>query len=257
MELSVIKTGETVWEKAPGGLVLKPDEIHMWMASQNQRQAALDNFWKTLSGDERARAERFRFPKDRNQFIVSHGILRQLLGSYLQVAPAEVSYQYSAYGKPFLAEDFYSSHLRFNLSHSGETMLLGFTRGRELGVDIERIRQDFATLEIARAYFSPQENFILQALPKPLQPEAFFNCWTRKEAFIKAIGEGVSCPLDRFDVTLAPGEPAKLLATRLTDHPVSKWSMVNLEIGPDYKAAVVTERGEWHLKCWKWDARLG
>jgi 4'-phosphopantetheinyl transferase len=130
---------------------------------------------------------------------------------------------------------------------------LGFTRGRELGVDIEQVRADIAAVEIAKRYFSTKENAVLRALPKHLQVEAFFNCWTRKEAFIKAIGEGVSCRLDRFDVTLVPGEAGQILKSRLKDHPASRWSLISLDAGDDFKAALVVEKGDWKLQCWRWD----
>jgi 4'-phosphopantetheinyl transferase len=246
---------ELGWENPPNVLDLKPDDVHIWLASQNQEPTEVDSFWNSLSSEEKERAERFHFIKDRHRYIVSHGILRFILGMYLGVDPAYVGYQIGAYGKPSLTDEFCSCRIRFNLSHSGDAVLLGFTRGRELGVDIEKIRTDFATIEIARAYFSPQEILTFQSLPKRLQTEAFYNCWTRKEAFIKAIGEGVSCPLNMFDVTLAPGEPAKLLATRLKGNPVSKWSLVGLNSGHAYKAAMVTESGNWNLKCWKWTDR--
>jgi 4'-phosphopantetheinyl transferase len=159
---------------------------------------------------------------------------------------------YSANGKPSLSKEFHSSQLRFNVSHSGGTVLLAFGLDRELGVDVEQIRPDFATGEVAERFFSAKEVSALRSLPVALQAEAFFNCWTRKEAFIKAIGQGLSCPLDRFEVTLAPGEPARLVATSVADVPVSKWSMRSLNCQPGLKAALVVEGHDWKLRCWKW-----
>jgi 4'-phosphopantetheinyl transferase len=224
------------------------------MANQDAQQYKMGSLWSSLSQDEKKRAERFHFQKDRDHFIIARGVLRILLGRYLNVSPEVVRLQYSAYGKPSLAEEFCSSRLRFNLSHSGGMALFAFAIGRDLGVDIEKMRADFATLEIARRYFSAQEISMFQSLPTALQTEAFFNCWTRKEAFIKAIGEGLSCPLDQFDVTLAPEEQAALLATRLSDHPASKWSIRSLDSVPGFKAAVAVEKGDWDLRCWTFAA---
>ena len=247
------KLEKTVWNLPPSELLLKDSEVHIWMANHQQQPSALAAFWKTLSKDERERAKRFRFEKDRLQFVVSRGILRQLLGNYLSVPAESLRFLSSANGKPSLAEEFRQSRLQFNISHSGEIVLLAFTIERELGIDIELIQPEMATEEVALGHFSAQEVAVYRALPESLRSEAFFNCWTRKEAFIKAIGEGFSCPLDAFDVSLAPGESAKLLASRLAENPISKWSLVNVDCGSNYKAALVVEKGSRVIKCWIWE----
>lgn len=250
------KLEETVWNLPPSELLLKDNEVHIWMANQQQPSFAVASFWKELSDDERERAKRFRFEKDRRQFVVSRGILRQLLGSYLRVPSESLRFQYSAYGKPSLAEEFSQSQLKFNISHSGEIVLLAFAIRRELGIDIEKIQSELATEEVALGHFSAREILMYLALPERLRTEAFYNCWTRKEAFIKAIGEGVSCALDAFDVSLAPGEPAKLLDSRLEENSIAKWSLVNLDCGSSYKAALIVEKGDWIITCWKWNAQF-
>jgi 4'-phosphopantetheinyl transferase len=233
--------------KTPSGIRIRDDEVHVWAGDQNQPAEIVSAFHRTLSEDERSRAARFKFEKDRVHYVVARGMLRRLLGYYLGTPPDRLRFRYSEFDKPALAEEFQASRLRFNLSHSGGRALLGFTLGREIGIDIEQIRPDFATEDIAERFFSGCEVEQLRSLPKELQAEAFFNCWTRKEAFIKAIGEGLSCPLNQFDVTLTPGEPARLLATRVAGQPASAWSLRSLNVGPAYRAAIVVQGADWSL----------
>jgi 4'-phosphopantetheinyl transferase len=205
-----------------------------------------------LSADELARADRFKFEKDRLHYLAARGMLRRLLGGFLGVGPSEIRFKYSHYNKPSLAEEFESSGIRFNVSHSGGRVMMAFACGREVGIDIERIRPDFATDDIAERFFSAYEIERLRALPAEQRTEAFFTCWTRKEAFIKAIGEGLSCPLDKFDVTLGPGEPATLVATRVEGQPASRWSMRSLDAGNGFKSAIVVEGNDWDLVWEDW-----
>jgi 4'-phosphopantetheinyl transferase len=224
----------------------------VWLANQDQRAERIKAFFQTLSSDEQQRALRFHFERDRVRFIAARGILRRCLGAFLETAADRVHFRYTDDGKPSLSVEFSSARLRFNISHSGSKVLLAFSIGRELGVDLEEVRPNFATEEIAQRYFSALEVETLRSLPKSVQAEAFFNCWTRKEAYIKAIGEGLSCPLDTFDVTLAPEEPARLLVTRVPGLPASRWAMQSLDAGRSYKAALVVEGHKWGLKCWRW-----
>ena len=181
--------------------------------SLDQTQSQIQSFLHTLAADEQARAERFHFERDREHFIVARGVLRAILGRYLNRAPERLSFCYGAHGKPALAGEAGADAIRFNVSHSHGVALYAVTRGREVGIDLERIRFDLAVLEIAERFFSRREVATLRTLPTEAQRQAFFRCWTRKEAYIKARGEGLSLPLDQFDVSLAPGEPAALLGT--------------------------------------------
>jgi 4'-phosphopantetheinyl transferase len=232
------------------GPKLGSDEVQVWLANQDQRATQIKAFFQTLSPDEQQRAQRFHFKRDRERFIAARGILRRCLGAFLEMTADRVRFRYTEYGKPSLSAEFSSTGLKFNISHSGSSVLLGFSIGRELGVDIEEIRPDFATAEIAKRYFSALEVQTLKSLPTSVQAEAFFNCWTRKEAYIKAMGEGLSCALDKFDVTLVPGEPARLLETRGHGLRASGWAMRSLDVGRAYKAALVVEGHEWGLKCY-------
>ncbi len=193
-----------------------------------------------LSSDELSKAGRFAFGRDAERFMASHGITRVILAGYLGRRPGEISFGHAAHGKPFLLGE---PMLRFNLSHSDDAALIGITLGREIGVDVERTRDDFDLQQIARQFFSGAEQASLGSLPPDKRCEAFFACWTRKEAFVKARGDGLSLPLDQFDVSLIPGEPARLLATRPDRTEVEAWEAHSLNFGSGYAAAVMTERG--------------
>ena len=181
--------------------------------SLDLREPAVQHLWQLLAPDEQARAERFIFHKDRTHFVVARGLLRVLLGRYLQRHPQHLHFCYGPHGKPELAPDMGDDTLCFNVSHAHGLALYAVTRQRDLGVDVEHVRPGFAEEHIAERFFSPREVAVLRALPVALQSTAFFACWTRKEAFIKARGDGLSLPLDQFDVAFAPGEPAALLYT--------------------------------------------
>jgi 4'-phosphopantetheinyl transferase len=207
-----------------------------------------------LSEDEAARADRFHFAHDRNHFIVARGMLRVILGRYLRRPPAGLRFDYNAYGKPELRAAADGSRLRFNLSHAAGVALYCVADGRRVGVDVEYVREGAAYEEIAGHFFSERERASLAALPPEARARAFFNCWTRKEAYIKARGEGLSIPLDSFDVSLSPGEPVALLCTRDDALEASRWSLRELALGPDYVAAVAAEGAGWRLCCWRFPA---
>jgi len=225
------------------------NEVHVWRVPLDESRAAL--LRPLLAPDECARADRFHFSRDRHRFIVARGSLRIILGGYLKQEPAQLSFSYSQYGKPALADETDGSRLSFNLSHANELALIAVTQGRGLGVDIEFIRPEFASEEIAERFFSDHEVAALRALPEKAQSEAFFNCWTRKEAYIKAIGEGMSMPLNQFHVSLEPGSPARLLGNLRDANEVSRWSLQELAPGPGYVAAVAVEGRDWQLRCWQ------
>jgi 4'-phosphopantetheinyl transferase len=236
----------------PAGLNLASDQVHVWRAALDQPLEMVESYRTILSGHERARADRFHFEKDRTAYTVARAALKSLLGQYLSMASSTIEFEYTAHGKPYLSSAVNPARVSFNISHSHKLALLAFTIERQIGVDVEGIRPDFGTLEIAQRFFSKSEVDALLAQPPDRQAECFFNCWTRKEAYIKAIGEGLSCPLHRFDVTLGVDEPARLLATRVDSQDASAWSMHNLDVGPGYKAAVIAEGADWQLQCWQW-----
>jgi 4'-phosphopantetheinyl transferase len=237
------------WARAAQHPELGPDEVHLWCAPLDQPAHVLTRFRRLLSADERARAGRYHFEKDTRHFIVGRGILRTLLSRYLRRSPEQLDFESNAYGKPALAR---GGPLNFNLSHSHGLALYAFTLAREIGIDIEHMRADVDCRQLAGHYFSPHEVRTLLALPPGSQRQGFFNCWTRKEAYIKARGEGLSRPLAGFDVSLAPGEPASLLRGDDEEGVVTRWSLRELSVPEGYAAAVAVEGDGWRLRCWHW-----
>ena len=229
----------SMWSQSPPSLSLTSGEVHVWRARLEQPpelEATLqENFLHTLDQQERERADRFHFEKHRRRFILGRGFLRALLARYLETTPEDVSFSYGPYGKPALSAQHHS--LRFNASHSHELAVYAFAQDHELGVDVEYIKRDLETADIARHFFSAYEVETLSALPEAERAAAFFRCWTRKEAYIKGIGSGLSHPLDQFDVTLAPGDRAALLRDHRDPVEASRWSMFNLELD-DYAGAL-------------------
>lgn len=240
------------WPRPPEGVRLEPGCVHVWCASLRQSESVLEGMRRTLSGDELERAERFRFQRHRTAFAISRGLLRTLAGRYLGAPPQELCFAYTPYGKPYLVGPFAGGSLHFNLSHSHELVLYAFAADVEVGIDVEYLRPEFAGEEIARRFFSRREVESLSALPADRRAEAFFKCWTRKEAFIKAIGEGLSFPLDQFDVTLAPHEPAALLRVRDDAREAERWSVWDVSPEPGYAAALVAEGRGGRVRCWRW-----
>lgn len=234
--------------RGPAAPVIWPNEVHVW-------RARLDVPWswtfdEALSPDDRARADRYRFESDRRKFCVARASLRLILARYLKTKPGRLQIDTGEYGKPYFVDPKASQGLRFNMSHSHQLALIAITREREVGVDVEYVRPSFVTDEVAEHFFSPAETEVLRALPEDQKTQSFFNCWTRKEAYIKARGEGLYCPLDQFDVTVAPGSPAMLLNSRIDSKEVSRWSFQELCPEPRYAATVAVERGFSRLVLW-------
>jgi 4'-phosphopantetheinyl transferase len=210
-------------------------EVHVWHGTLEPPPAVRDRFAALLSSDEAQQAGRFRFERDRTRYIAGRAQLRLLLGGYLGVAPVGLAFRYGQYGKPELT----ASELQFNLSHSGPQMLVAVTRIGDVGVDIELDTTDMAREQIAERFFSPAEVATLRGLPAACQPRAFLACWTRKEAFIKARGDGLQLALDSFDVSLAPGQPVAIVRTAWSHSEPTEWSLIDLSDGlAGYVAAV-------------------
>ncbi len=226
------------WSGLPLGFVLPPGEVHVWRASLDRLAAAREAFWQVLSADERARAERFRFDHHRHHYIVGRGVLRGINGRYLQISPAAVQFSYGEFDKPALVNE---PALQFNVSHSHGKLLLAFAWQTPIGVDIEQVRLLDDMDAIARRFFSAAENEDYANAGAAPKPELFFNCWTRKEAFIKAVGDGLSFPLAEFDVSLLPGEPAALLTVRGSAQEAARWSMRSFDPFPGYRGALIVQ----------------
>lgn len=245
-------TNDCLWLRPPAGLALSSNEVHVWRATLDLTASCVQSLQHTLTADELSRAARFYFQKDRQHFIVARGLLRAILSRYLDMEPGQLRFCYSDYGKPSLAPTSGQKTLSFNLSHSDGLALYAMTRGRETGIDLEHVRSVAEAEQIAERFFSAQEKAVFRALPASLKHKAFFTCWTRKEAYIKARGEGLSLPLHQFDVSLVPGEPAALLNVRGDPQEVSRWSLRELIPAPGYVAALVVKGHNWRLACWQW-----
>ncbi len=236
----------TIW-KTPEDDSFKLNSItHIWLLPLELTQKKRLYLKKLLSSDEVKRADRFHFEKDSNFFIAARGQLRTLLGRYLNMPPEEIQFNYNAYGKPYII----NSNLNFNLSHSHKLALAAFNKKYELGIDIEWIRRDLSDLKIAKRFFSQEEVKQLFSLPKEYQKEAFFNCWTRKESYIKARGKGLSIPLNQFDVEFTPDKSARLIATRDDPTAAENWVIHALFPVPDYTAAITIDQSAKNIKCW-------
>src|SRR5579884_1051521 len=239
------------WDTSPGMLLLNQEEVHVWRAWLDLPQPKIEVLEPTLSDDERIRARRFHFARDRIHFIAARGQLRAIVGRYLAREPQSLSFTYNAYGKPSLAGISRDKELSFNMSHAGNIALLAIARNPVLGIDIEYIQRQMEWESIAERFFSPYEVRVLKAVPPAMRHIAFFNCWTRKETYIKARGMGLSLALDSFDVSLAPGEPARLLNIREEGQDSANWSLYELYPGDDYIAALAVEGHVSSLKCWQ------
>ena len=243
---------ESNWQTAPEKLSLHSDEVHVWRAELDVGTVALQLLRESLSANEQARAERFYSPLDRARYVASRGILRALLARYLGIPAGELRLCCGALGKPALALGGRDQDLRFNLSHSQGLALLAFALRREVGVDLEYVRPSLKDDRLAERFFSPREVAALRALPESFRTEAFFHCWTRKEAYIKARAGGLSIGLRSFTISLAPGQLANLLITSDVESEAGRWSLRALTPGGGYVAAIAAEGTGWSPTLWQW-----
>ncbi|HEY1377652.1 MAG TPA: 4'-phosphopantetheinyl transferase superfamily protein [Gemmataceae bacterium] len=239
--------GADAWPLVRHVPLLGPDDVHVWQAALDADEPTVSRLEAILAPDERARADRFHFQRDRRRFIVGRGYLRRLLGEYLSVAPSDVALAVTSLGKPQLAGEA-ADRLRFNVAHSDDLALYAMTRGREVGIDVERERPDIDWRELGRRFFAPEEVAALTALPSAEQRPAFYRCWTRKEAYIKALGRGMQMPLDGFAVTLNP-DTAGLVHTAHDRDQLARWELRPLTPAPGFAGAVAVEGRNWRLFC--------
>jgi 4'-phosphopantetheinyl transferase len=251
--MSYSKLSAPLWSLPPKTLLLGENEVHVWQASLELPSSQVQRLEHNLSEEELERAERFHFKRHRSHFIAARGLLRIILGSYLKTDPGNLRFRYGPKGKPELAGKTGQRPLRFNVSHSHGLALYAVTHDRRIGVDVERIRPDVAGEKIAERFFSPREAATLRELPASVRQEAFYTCWTRKEAYLKAVGEGITLRLDQFEVSVTPGEPAVLLSINGDPKEASYWSLKGLGPGPGYVGALAVKGHGWDLRCWRWE----
>jgi 4'-phosphopantetheinyl transferase len=240
------------WLPVPETLTVSHDEVHVWRASLDVAPWHRQQLLSTLASDEVAKAERFYHAQDRVRFIVARGLLRVILGRYLGVSPRRLQFRYGPWGKPALAPEFGVDDLQFNLSHAHDLALYAIARNRQVGIDLEYLRSIPEVEQLVERYFSSHEKTAFHALAPCEQLGAFFRCWTCKEAFIKARGQGFSLAPDRFDVSIAPGMPATLLGVCGNGGEASRWSLRELAPAFGYLAALAAEGNGWRLLCWEW-----
>jgi 4'-phosphopantetheinyl transferase len=231
---------------------LGSNEVHVWHIDLEDKVEKLCRLDRLLAGDERERAERFHFQVDRQRFIVGRIALRTLLGRYLGQEPESVRLCYNSWGKPGLVQTQSNIDLRFNVAHSGGIALVALTLGRALGVDIEWTRPEVECLELARHYFSPLEVAALESAPAADRLRAFYKVWTRKEAYVKAHGVGLSLPLDSFSVNLV--EPPQLVSTEHDPNQLGRWEFHSLAPASDCIGALAVEGAGLRVRCHKWSA---
>lgn len=239
---------ENLWRSSPTNLVLSENDVHVWRADLNLPAWRLKPVAQTLSSDEQQRAERFYFEQDRKHFIAGRGLLRTILGRYLDLEPSKLQFSYSSRGKPALVNTNSTETLYFNLSHSNGLALYAVTRSRSIGIDLEHVRPMPDAEKLAKRFFSAHEYAVISTLLPEQKQDAFFNAWTRKEAYLKATGDGLA-GLEQVEVSLIPGEPAALLSIQGNQQATSRWSLYQLTPAPNYVAALAVEGHGWHLEC--------
>ncbi len=239
----IARTGVSGWSFVPSSFALAGDVIHVWLVPMDNAHDSVPSCEKLLSSDERERAGRFKFVRDRNRYIVAHAALRWILAAYLRLNPLDFRFLLGPRGKPRLE----SGRLTFNLTHSHEVALIAVTQSREVGVDVEWVSQDFAFDEVAERFFTPSEVAALAALPRQLQRQAFYKCWTSKEAYLKAKGTGLSGELDEVEIVRGQDEVVRI------EGGVPNWTLTELSSIEGYEAALVVEGHKAPLEYCLWE----
>jgi len=229
------------------GADLGASDIHVWKAGLDLSGDAYGQLERTLSPDERDRNGRLRSEPNRLRATASRGLLRHILAGYAGRPAAELRFTYGHAGKPQLAKAASGEPLHFNTAHSGDLLLVAVGRASSLGIDVERIRPIVRRQRVARRAFSAEERRQIEALPQDLRDEAFISCWTRKEACVKAIGEGVWSAFGRFEVSVDPGEPAVVRSADGEAAAGADWSLVHLEPAPGFVGALAVHGTGWRM----------
>jgi 4'-phosphopantetheinyl transferase len=242
----------TIWALPSETLTLANGEIHIWRVPLDHPPVPLGVLSAYLSAEESVRAERYVFLHDKNHFITGRGMLRVILGRYLGIHPSRLSIEKGPHEKPCVSASSAKPPLHFNLSHSHGLALYAFTLKGQVGIDLEKLRPEFATQEVAEQFFSPKEQEELSRLPPESRVQGFFNCWTRKEAYVKATGKGLQVSLDSFDVSLTPGYPPTLRAANS-----GRLTLFSFCPAQGYTAAAAVEGKGWNIQFYDWMTILG
>lgn len=230
--------------------VLTSDEVHIWLVQTNEQCISSEDFDGLLSSVELDRASRFKFETDQRRYVIAHAALRSILSLYAKQPAEELQFASGPYGKPRLASIHSTRNTDFNLSHSHEVALIAVTEAREIGIDVEWIRKDFAFREVAERFFTEREVAALHSLPDNFQREAFYKCWTSKEAFLKAKGTGLSGQLDEVEILFVPEEGVRVNGT------IPNWTLEELHPCDGYAGALAVQGPACRLKCFQWQHTL-
>jgi 4'-phosphopantetheinyl transferase len=240
------------WRLPPECIRLCPNEVHVWRASLNLPNEYLSQLARNLSDDEVLRANHFHFEQDRRRFVAGRSVLRQILGGYLCVEPVQLQFGYGPHGKPFLSEEFDNGNIRFSIARSHDMALYAFTIGREIGADLEKTQSLAEAEKIVSRLFSMRENAVFYSLQTENRQDAFYFCWTRKEAYAKALGNGLIEPSGQASTCLIPEKSATKSLVVGNQAEFIHWSLETLVPAPGYMGALAVEGGEYHLNCYQW-----
>lgn len=238
------------WKKATADLQLALDTVDVWRLRLDIAEAEMTSYFSLLPHDEQQRAQRFTFPAKRREFIVTRGELRRIVGQILDVDPKQITFAYTDKDKPYLTSKYQNHAITFNISHSHDMALIAITLDLDIGVDIEKIREEVKFEKLAQHYFSQNEYEALQKLPKQQLPRAFYACWTRKEAFVKALGKGIAFGLAQFSVSVDPLDATPSLITHWDKNVMANWSLVNIDVEQDYQAALAVAGTGLTIRYW-------
>ena len=241
----------TSWSSLPSELSITRDEVHVWCVNLNVVELDLNSHKSILSKDENAKANTFRFKSDREYYIGRHVLLRKTLGKYLSLEPEKIKFRYGFHGKPSLSNYFNGDKIHFNLSHSKGLVLYAMACGREVGIDVERLIPGIMDEQFISYVFSQKELYGIHSLPSDLRMIALFQNWTRKEAFVKALGKGLSNDLKQIAVPNAFDEKSIISARNSDAHDGYCWSLRDIELGSGYAGSIAVKGHNWALKCWK------
>lgn len=255
--LTASSTPFSFFENCPeGGHLLPAGHIHVWRAIVDVPLTRLQVYQETLSPDEQDRAQRFKSSQHRRRFTAARGILRNILARYLRQSPRDIHFESGPFGKPLL-QDPAGQSLHFNVSHSRQCAVYAVSRDLEVGIDLEEDRDSLDYAGLAERICSPEEFTVFQNLPTAEQRAAFFRCWTRKEAFVKALGHGFSFPLQNVTVTFTSDEPPRILYLQLNvSGPGSSpedWSLFNLPLGQGFLGALAVAGRPFQVRGWDYD----
>lgn len=238
------------WKSPPAEPGLSLDCVDVWKCRLDISDGQVTTLFKLLSDEEHVRAERLKIPGKRNQFVITRGRLRQIIAGLLDLDPRDFKFEYTSHGKPFLARDWQGHELVFNVSHSYKMAIIGVTLDRQLGVDIEKIQEGKDHMSLANRFFSKREQAELSATPDENRTRAFYSCWTRKEAFVKAVGDGITYGLDSFDVSVHPDEIQASLNIHHNSGRNTAWSVFNIQMDDNYMASLAVSGATVSIRYW-------